>query len=339
MTAVAPTIREYRPDDEIAVLRLLEMALGSGRAFDRTSAFWRWKHFENPFGPSLMMLAANGEVCGLRAFLRWRFRAADRTIRAIRAVDTATHPDYRRLGVFSSLTRQTVDRARDEGVDLIFNTPNPISLRGYLKLGWTLVGRPSLLVRPVRPLRIARALLGRGHLESGADAVQSPAVPAGEWLRGDVDALLEQDDRQRAGWIRTSRSADYLRWRYARVPSLAYFACWLGGHHALEAAVIFRCHRRRGLREVRLCEVLVRRASGQVPALVRRVLAAADADYLVAYAPRRSAHWWGLVRAGFVPVPRIGPFFTVRPLTPAGAEISPERLGRWSLSLGDLELF
>jgi hypothetical protein len=164
-------------------------------------------------------------------------------------------------------------------------------------------------------------------------------VPAGEWLRADVEALLEQDDQQRTGWIRTSRSADFLRWRYARVPSLAYFACWLGDSRAPEAGVIFRRHRRRGMREVLLSEVLVRRAFGQVPGLVRRVLAAVDADYLVAYAPRRSAHWWGLVRAGFVPVPRLGPFFTVRPLTPAGAEVSPGRLERWYLSLGDLELF
>jgi len=339
MTASAPSVRDYRPDDEKAVLRLLDVALGSGRAFDRTSAFWRWKHFENPFGPSLMMVAANGEICGLRAFLRWRFRAPDRILRAIRAVDTATHPDYRRHGVFSALTRQTVDRARGEGIDLIFNTPNPVSLRGYLKLGWTLVGRPSLLVRPVRGLQMARALLGRGREEVGAPPVRPPAVPAGAWLRDDVGTLLEQDDRQRAGWIRTSRSVDFLRWRYARVPSPAYFACWLGDPHAPEAAVIFRPNRRRGLREVLLSEVLARRASGQIPALVRRVLDAVDADYLVAYAPRRSAHWWGFVRAGFVPVPRIGPFFTVRPLTPAGIEVSPDRLARWSLSLGDLELF
>jgi len=89
-------IREYQATDETPVIALLNLALGTARAFERSTAFFRWKHIENPFGRSLMLLADSEKVVGLRAFLRWQFRAGGQTIRAVRAVDTATHPDFQR---------------------------------------------------------------------------------------------------------------------------------------------------------------------------------------------------------------------------------------------------
>jgi GNAT superfamily N-acetyltransferase len=332
------TIREYRDEDEDAVLHLLRVALGAGRTFDRTPTFWRWKHFQNPFGPSLLTVARNQEVCGLRALLRWRFRAGGRLVQAVRAVDTATHPAHRRHGVFSALTRQTLERARQEGVDLVFNTPNAISLRGYVKLGWTLVGRPSVLVRPVRPLRMVQAVVRGAATGDGERPVGRPAMPVGAWLHHGVERLLEADDGLHAARIRTDRSVAFLRWRYASLPAPTYFVCWLGAPHALEAAAIFRQGRRRGMREVLVSEVLLRGSPAAVPVLVRQVLAATDADYLVAFAPPGTVHRRGLLRAGFVPLPR-GPYFTVLPLTAGGAALQPTRLARWFLSLGDLELF
>ncbi|HLA82389.1 MAG TPA: hypothetical protein VJP78_12355, partial [Thermoleophilia bacterium] len=78
MTTAVPTrpshaIRDYRAEDEEGVLTLLQLALGEGSSFARGVDFWRWKHFQNPFGPSQVMLAANEQVLGLRAFMRWGF--------------------------------------------------------------------------------------------------------------------------------------------------------------------------------------------------------------------------------------------------------------------------
>ena len=155
------TIRDYQPDDEQGVMTLLHAALGEGGSFARTVDFWRWKHFQNPFGRSQLLLAANAQVLGLRAFMRWGFVAPSGRLRAVRAVDTSTHPDYRRVGIFSKLTQQSVEQARADGVNLIFNTPNPQSMAGYLKMGWQLTGRPRLLIRPLNPLRMIPALIMR----------------------------------------------------------------------------------------------------------------------------------------------------------------------------------
>ncbi len=97
----APGVRHFRDEDEPQVLELLRAALGTGPIGGRTPELFAWKHRDGPFGPSLMLVAEQGErIVGFRAFMRWRFRAGDRTLAAVRAVDTATHPDHQRTGCF-----------------------------------------------------------------------------------------------------------------------------------------------------------------------------------------------------------------------------------------------
>jgi hypothetical protein len=342
MITPAFAIREYRSADENDVLDLLRQSLGE-RAFDRSNSFWQWKHFENPFGRSLLMLAVNGDApVGLRAFMRWRFRVNGRLMTAVRAVDTATHPSTRRSGVFATLTGLAVERAQHEGVDLIFNTPNRFSLPGYLKLGWRFVGRPHLLVKPIKPARLIRALLNRADASGEAPLVPgAPAVPVAALLASShtLDPVLVENDRLCGDRIRTDRSTAFLSWRYASVPSLPYYACQRGSGPAASVA-IFRPNRRRGLREIMLSELLLGPTGrGTVRQLIGDVINSVDADYLVAHAPWGSRHSRVLLRAGFLPIPRLGPYFTVRALSPAAAASTPTTSTGWHLSLGDLEVF
>ena len=90
------SLRPFRDEDQPAVLELLGASLGGGPAGRRPPEFFRWKHLENPFGRSYMLLAeAEGRLVGFRSFMRWRFDLAGESVRAVRAVDTATHPDTR----------------------------------------------------------------------------------------------------------------------------------------------------------------------------------------------------------------------------------------------------
>lgn len=332
-------VRDYETADESQVLGLLNLTLGTGRAFERSTLFFRWKHIENPFGRSLMLLAENQHVVGLRAFLRWQFRGGDGLIHAVRAVDTATHPDHQRKGIFSQLTSACLERARSQGVGLVFNTPNRYSLPGYLKLGWTYVGRATVLVRPLRPGRLIRSLIsGRGaaspEAEQGWDARPSLLDTP---LADDIVAagLLTRDDAHVSDGIRTARTPAFLRWRYALVPSLHYGTHWIEDR-GVRAAAIFRFTRRRSLREVTLCELLMDTAA-HGRRVIKEVLSASGADYAVAHCAAGTPHRRVLLSLGFVPVPR-GPYFTVRPLT-SDLPMDPKTFARWRLALGDLEVF
>lgn len=341
MTTAPYAMRPYVREDEQNVLSLLREVLGQGRAFDRSEAFWRWKHFQNPFGTSLILVAENAQILGLRAFMRWQFRMGDSTLHAVRAVDTATHPATRRQGVFSALTKSALEQAQREGVNLIFNTPNEQSLPGYLKLGWTYVGRPQLLVKLLRPLSAIARLL-RDNRQSEIPTPREPTVTARSLFTHShhLEELLRDNEAFLGDGITTARSVEFLHWRYAAIPSIRpYYVCWTGASPS-KAAAIFRLGWRGRLVEAMITELLLGEGGSiEIPRLVRSLRQTVSADYAVAHASQGSMHWRALRADGFIPVPRVGPHLVVRQLGGPSASLAPTLLGHWRLGMGELELF
>jgi GNAT superfamily N-acetyltransferase len=343
MTAERPEVVPLEDVPAAEVLALLETCLGPG-AVTRDEAFWRWKHEASPFGRSIGLVAtAGGRPVALRAFLRWRWAAAGRTEEAFRAVDTATHPAWRRRGLFRRLTLELAERARGEDAAFVFNTPNPRSRRGYLAMGWEDVGRVPLRVRLRRPGRVlGRALAaGRGRGGAGGGAESPPLAglrPVSELL--DEPALPGFLAAWGAGERRlhTPRSPEYLRWRYAAAPGLSYRACWhLEGSSG--AAAVVRSRLRRGLAEASLSELLVTPdPAGRAAArrLLERLGHLPGPDYLAAAAAPDSAEHRALREAGWRPLP-LGPRLVARPLRISAPD--PRERASWRLSAGDLELF
>lgn len=334
-------VRPYRDEDERAVLRLLAASLGGGPGGRRTPDFFRWKHLANPFGRSCMLVAdAGGEVVGLRTFMRWEFRRDDRIIRAVRAVDTATHPAHQRRGIFSELTRAALELLSAEA-DLIFNTPNERSLPGYLKLGWRVVGTVPVAIRLRRPIAFARGLptLRHANIASRRPHPVVHAEPAAEALA---------DAREVAEFLATTRSFSdrwstrggvaYLRWRYADAPLLDYRALRIRREGRLRGLALFRVRPRGGLWETTISELVVPRDEPmEAGLLLRGVARAATVDHIACSFPagsfaRRAARRGGFVRAPF------GPTLVVNPLNDE-LDPDPTGLGAWGLSLGDLEVF
>ncbi|MFP5487998.1 MAG: GNAT family N-acetyltransferase, partial [Acidimicrobiia bacterium] len=223
---------------------------------ERDREFVRWKHVENPFGASPAWGAWDGpRLVAFRTLLRWELVRAERSLRVVRAVDTATDPDHQGRGLFRSLTMRAVDELTGDGVDAVFNTPNDQSRPGYLKMGWVELGRPTLLVQPSSPVALVRMLRARvpadlwsepvTYGERAADVPLAPGPPADEQ------------------WS-TPRTPEQLAWRYGFEP-LNYRAIEVRGGHA-----VFRVRRRGSLREVAIVDWLSARPDpGAVSRLVR----------------------------------------------------------------------
>ena len=320
-------IRPVEPRDGPTIVQLLRSSLG-WTDDPRFQAFFEWKHYRNPFGPSPAWIALDAErVVGFRAMLRWNFQSGDDTRRAVRPVDTATHPDYQGRGVFTRLTLHALDAMRDDGVELVFNTPNRASRVGYLRMGWHDLGHLPVRVRPIRPWRTAR-MLGRRVPADRWPAHSRVGLPASEVLtdHGGLSELLANQSHQPG--LRTRLTPAFLKWRYGE-PLLGYRA--MLGQDGLAAGVaIFRIRRRGHGREVALCEVLTHRQErGGAADLAREVVAAADADYAIQIAGPATAgmgRWWS--------VPGKGPVLAARTLSDA----SPPGRNEWTLTLGDIEL-
>ncbi len=303
-------VRATTEGDVDGIVAVAAAALG-WETDERSRAFFCWKHLENPHGasPGWVAVRAEGPVA-FRTMLRWRFlRPSGGGLDAVRAVDTATDPAFQGRGLFRRLTTHAVDELTAEGVHAVFNTPNDQSRPGYLRMGWQVLGRPTLLVQPSAPSSLVRMLRARVPAEKWSEPVDvgAPMTPT-------LAAELRAPASSR---ISTDRTPAHLAWRYGFEP-LHYRVAEVDGGHA-----VLRVRRRGPLRELAVVEWLSERPD---PGAVRRLVRACGADYAVAI---------GLTaRHGFVPVPRQGPIVTWRPL----AEPDVPALADVAFSLGDLEL-
>ncbi len=342
---------EYRPytrKDEEQIVDLLALAM-YGREFPDLRGYWRWKHVDCPFGESFGLVAVDqGRIVGLRVFMRWDLRAGDRVYRAGRAVDTATHPDWRRRGFFEDMTRILVDGLVRDGFDLTFNTPNQLSLPGYLKMGWAEAGRLPLRVKMRRPWRLTGVALHRSaptaSTEFGGEVdnrdvlrlLRNPAVVGLVEKVAAAEAAADRGPSGAAGGLHTVISPAYLEWHYG-------LNRWYGYDAAFEsrgdsaALVIGRPRKRGGLVELLVSEVVTLPDDRSRRLAVRaagRLARQTSADYSAVSALTEPLG----PRHGYLPVGPRGTNVTVCALRPDLA-VDPADYSYWTASMGDLELF
>lgn len=321
------------PGHEPQILALAQMALRWGDD-QRYQDLYRWKHDENPFGASSRWVALEGgQVVGFRVFLNWRFRRSDGSNAwAVRAVDTATHPDHQGKGIFRALTTGSLEELRAMGVDFVFNTPNDQSRPGYLKMGWIELGRPPVAMTP-RPspasvIRVARSRTSAERWSLPTD-VGRPAA--------DLTADPEELSRllalvpSRPGRWSTDRDVSWFGWRYG-LSHLHYRVLTtgdLGPPSSRErGAAVFRIRRRGRALEATIALLMI--ADPEVGRrLVREVLRATGADYALSAGSGR----WG--SSPSISLPAFSPLVTWR----AVSQTRPASLGDFDFAVGDLELF
>ncbi|MCK6618765.1 MAG: GNAT family N-acetyltransferase [Cyclobacteriaceae bacterium] len=299
-------IRPSQKDDIPAIVELLKLSLGE-TLMPKSEAFWQWKHLDNPFGKSPVLLAfEGGQLIGVRAFMRWEWKHNDKIYKAVRAVDTATHPKHQGKGIFKMLTLELVRQCQDEGVDFIFNTPNSSSRPGYLKMGWQELGKLKVYFRPVL------------NFSTKATADFESCYSWDPEL-----AKVVQVESSPSSMI-TNYLPGFLNWRYGMNPNVRYYLAHNeGGGHLL----IFRLKKHRFGTEFRVVDFIrMDENSKRYSAMIRAAIRDSGAHMVTTagnYIPDYS-----------IPV-KAGPLITVRPLNMH----KPLSLCFWKPSLGDIEVF
>ncbi len=323
MTTEGLTIRQAGDDDLPGILNLLSVSLG-WTTNERYAAFYRWKHVENAFGPSSAWVATDADrIVGLRVWMRWRFTRRGRVWEAVRAVDTATDPEYQRRGIFRTLTMASLEVLREQGIAHVFNTPNDKSRPGNLKMGWEAVGPLPVALRFRSPVTAVRAVRSRATASADKWSIPTDLAASADELLADGRAVVDLlDSRPEGGRIRTDLDVEVLRWRFGFKP-LHY-----RGLATDDGLALFRLRRRGPAVECVVCEVLAPDV-GSERALVAAVAKATQADQIMrmTHVPRRAS--------GEFVLPGGGPVLTWR-------SINDDRmppLDEWELSMGDIELF
>src|SRR5947209_19987500 len=129
-------------------------------SFDReiTADYFRWKYLDNPAGRVLGFAAfSNGEPVSFYGVIPEIYLIGDEPLRIYQSMDTMTHPNFRRRGLFVTLALRTYELIeQQEGRCDLIGQPSDQSLPGFIgKLGWKQIhGFPYLIfLRPTSWLR------------------------------------------------------------------------------------------------------------------------------------------------------------------------------------------
>jgi GNAT superfamily N-acetyltransferase len=327
-------IREASEGDIPEIVALLKVSLGES-LMPKSERYWRWKHLENPFGPSPVLLCREGNLLiGVRAFMRWEWTYQGQVYRALRAVDTATHPDHQGKGIFKKLTLSLVDYCMKRGDHFVFNTPNQQSKPGYLKMGWIEVSKLPIQIGIHNPLGMMKKFIT--SISPPANEIDSSRLKY--YLEHDKINGLAEDHRRQMTRLITNVSAPYLTWRYRDVPVASYVAVGDEQGGELTGLIIGRIKETRVGRELRITDRLLAK-HGNSNELMRKLkdhVKELNIDYTTVSA---TAHTYPKKSApNFHNKASVGPMVTARSLSMKDLHMLKD-FNQWSPSLGDLELF
>lgn len=325
-------IREATEADIPAIVELLKLSLGES-LMPKSERYWRWKHIENPFGKSPVLLCWDNDcLIGVRAFMRWQWKQGETTYSALRAVDTATHINYQGKGIFKKLTLALVEYCKEREDHFVFNTPNEQSKPGYLKMGWEEAGKLPISITILRPFRLIKNIF----IQASSSDIKNDSI--GHYLshRG-LEALLSSH-LSKNGSITTKVSKDYLKWRYLDVPVANYIAIGEEIGDELTGLIFGRIKKTRFGNELRITDMFAtsRYSGNSILSKVKTFQHSWNIDYCTCIGITRS-NSNNLFSKSTLRAP-IGPVVTVRPLSLQNLN-SLKNFNQWSPSLGDLELF
>ena len=314
-------LREANFDDCNEIVSLLKSTLGDS-LLPKTVDYWKWKHYDNPFGTSKIILASfNSEIIGVRAFLKWKWQNKYTTINAIRAVDTATARQFQNRGIFKKLTLFALAQCKSEGIDLVFNTPNKISKPGYIKMGWEEIGKMPIQIKPCFhiPSKFNEQFIDNIYSEFSVNDFPS-------FFRNHIDFSIDSEK------LNTVFSEKYYKWRYTECPAVKY---GLNGSPN-KYFIFFRLKKIDKFIELRICDFWIKDETGIEKLFFDGLtqLAKKTRPLFISFAPdfriyNNKGFWFNSNK---------GPITTVRKLSSECID-DFRNFKNWAPSIGSMELF
>lgn len=99
-----------------------------------TAKYLRWLYQENPHGTAVGIDAfLDGKLAAHYVTIPRLYRVSGELIPAVLSVNTATHPDHQRRGLFTKLASATYERAEKQGYQFVVGVANAQSIHGFVK--------------------------------------------------------------------------------------------------------------------------------------------------------------------------------------------------------------
>lgn len=201
-------------------------------------SFFDWLQ-QNPKGQPIFPVARekpSGKVVGFGPMIPIALCASGIEHPVITGYNIVVAAEYRRQGVFTAMVTAATEEAQKQGYHFLYVFPNPLSLKGALKLGFQMISEVPLLVRPLDMTALAeryvekpwmRWILRLGWKVARNTRWREPKPP-GDGLRIVEDGEL--DDEYDLFWqqVKTKyelmlvRNRAFLQWRFLDIPIRTY---------------------------------------------------------------------------------------------------------------------
>ena len=226
-------MRRLRLEDADQVVELLNEVFH----LSLTRDWWKWKYELNPAGffgeeGDSWVAESSNKIVGHYSVIPVKMKKGNDTILVAQSVDTATHPDFRGLGIFPRLASKVYEETKGRYA-FLYGFPSEQAYDGFLRLGWNEF-RLNALVKPLSFDRLSErftrndtfATILRGglklflkaksgyshvnlHLKGSATEVQTINQESG--LSFGALPLFSSDNV-----ITVERSPSFLNWRLSR---------------------------------------------------------------------------------------------------------------------------
>lgn len=321
--------RSASPADRDAILALRRLAYPGEDVAKQSPEYWSWQFERSHAGAARVFVAEErGLVVSHFAFVPQQYAIEGELLRGALACDVMTHPEFRGRGIFRRLGAFAVEQLRNE-----FQVVTAFQIRegvrsGMLANGWREHSGHRISLRPAS----LRALL-RGPDRSTQPAAAADASLSNRALTARIAQLLEQP----GGMVAQPRSAEFLRWRYAELPSSPYRVAHASRATEVDAFVLYRDARLRGMDTLCICEAA--HAPGSETLLndvVRRVIREARSrsmQLIASFTTHQHPLRRVLLRQGMMPGPHRFRFL-LQTFDPALERLHTRP---WSLTWGDTD--
>ena len=146
-------IRPYRKGDEEEIVKLLELVFNGWPHFDLSCTpldHWRWKFEENPLKKiSIAVSESDNRIIGCAHLTPQNIKIGSKSLLCFQAMDSAVHPDFRRMGVWNKMDEQRQELLVKADANIHYSiSGNPILWAQAMRLGSIRFPRPIIeLVR------------------------------------------------------------------------------------------------------------------------------------------------------------------------------------------------
>lgn len=212
---------KYTPLLKRGVVELLDLHWGWSD-LERSSRFFEWRYENNPYTevPCVFVAKDGPRVVGLRCYVIQEFGRVSGSFLVATPADAIVHPEYRRRGLFSDLTRYSLDQRIGPGVRVVLSlSANRASAAANRKAGWTEFGIAKFLYRigfKGEDFSVARSRPNTGRIGKVAVSVSEiTAVETPPDCRYPEIAPTQ---------LANARDEAYYAWRYSEPFAKYYYA-------------------------------------------------------------------------------------------------------------------